>query len=178
MGFIKKKYFWPMNKIIILFVLLATKVSLAQTGEAQTIKTKFSRETTVSILINAQDSTIWGLLTNANGYPSWNSTIISITGEIVLGNKITLISTLDEKRAFTLKVKTFEVNKKMVWKDGTGLRTYTLSKNEKDLTVFTMVEKIGGGIMYPMYAKMIPSFDESFSQFAKDLKKAAELNDK
>lgn len=36
-----------------------------------------------------------------------------------------------------------------------------------------MTEKIGG-LMFPMYAKMIPSFDQSFDQFASDLKKEAE----
>jgi hypothetical protein len=37
-----------------------------------------------------------------------------------------------------------------------------------------MTEKIGG-LMFPMYAKYIPSFDESFEQFAADLKKEAEI---
>ena len=36
-----------------------------------------------------------------------------------------------------------------------------------------MTEKIGG-LMFPMYAKMIPSFDQSFEQFASDLKKESE----
>jgi hypothetical protein len=37
-----------------------------------------------------------------------------------------------------------------------------------------MTEKIGG-FMFPMYAKMIPPFDESFDQFANDLKKESEI---
>ena len=37
---------------------------------------------------------------------------------------------------------------------------------------FTMTEKIGG-LMFPMYAKMIPSFDQTFEQFASDLEKEA-----
>ena len=36
-----------------------------------------------------------------------------------------------------------------------------------------MVEKIGG-LLYPLFARMIPSFDQSFEQFAADLKKTAE----
>ena len=39
---------------------------------------------------------------------------------------------------------------------------------------FNMTERIGG-LMFPMYAKYIPSFDESFNAFAADLKKEAEL---
>ena len=93
-------------------------------------------------------------------------------GEIKPGEKIKLKSTLDEKRIFKLKVKVFEPEKRMVWGNGQGNRVYTLTKNENGLT-FTMTEKIGG-LMFPMYAKYIPPFDESFEQFAVDLKKEAE----
>ena len=37
-----------------------------------------------------------------------------------------------------------------------------------------MVEKIGG-LMFPLFASQIPSFDESFEQFTADLKKEAEM---
>ncbi|MBL8958389.1 MAG: SRPBCC domain-containing protein, partial [Gemmatimonadetes bacterium] len=37
----------------------------------------------------------------------------------------------------------------------------------------TMHEKIGGPI-FPLFARMIPSFDAAFDQFAADLKRAAE----
>ena len=36
-----------------------------------------------------------------------------------------------------------------------------------------MTEKIGG-FMFPLYGKYIPPFDESFEQFASDLKREAE----
>ena len=36
-----------------------------------------------------------------------------------------------------------------------------------------MNEKIGGPL-FPLFAKMIPSFDQSFEQFASDLKKESE----
>jgi hypothetical protein len=93
--------------------------------------------------------------------------------KIALGGKIKLKSKLDAKRTFKLKVKEFEVNKRMVWADGQGKRVYTLIKNSNGTIQFTMSEKIGGA-MFPMYAKMIPSFDASFEQFAKDLKAEAE----
>jgi hypothetical protein len=54
-----------------------------------------------------------------------------------------------------------------------GNRVYTLSKNQSGRVVFSMAEKIGGPI-FPLFAKMIPSFDKSFEQFAIDLKKEAE----
>ena len=149
---------------------MSTTVTMAQ--KASTVKKTFSRETTVSIQIKADASIVWALLTNATDFPRWNSTVISLEGEIKLGEKIRLKSALDEKRTFKLKVKEFEPERKMVWGDGKGNRVYTLTKSEAGIT-FTMTEKIGG-LMFPMYAKYIPSFDESFEQFAADLKKEAE----
>lgn len=55
-----------------------------------------------------------------------------------------------------------------------GQRTYTLTKVANDITAFKMVEKIGGPL-FPLFAKMIPSFDDSFEKFASDLKKESEI---
>lgn len=141
--------------------------------KAQTIRTTFSRETSVSIEINADASIIWALLTNVADYPRWNTTVTSIEGNIALGETIQLKSILDAKRTFKLKVKEFEVNQRLAWGDGQGTRVYTLSKNASGQTLFTMNEKIGG-FMFPLYAKFIPPFDASFDQFANDLKNEAE----
>lgn len=149
-----------------------TVTVMAQEGKASTIKKTFSRETTVSILIDADAPIIWALLTNAADYPRWNSTVVSIEGDIALGEKIQLKSTLDEKRTFKLKIKEFQPDQRMVWGDGQGNRIYTLTE-EAGQTRFTMSEKIGSP-MFPMYAKHIPPFDASFDQFAADLKKEAE----
>ena len=54
------------------------------------------------------------------------------------------------------------------------LRTYTLRNNGDGTVIFSMHERIGG-LMFPMYAKYIPSFDENFNAFAADLKREAEL---
>jgi hypothetical protein len=141
--------------------------------KAVTIKKTFSRETAISINILADKSIIWALLTNASDYPRWNSTVISINGIIAKGGKIQLKSTLDPKRVFKLSVKEFEADNKLVWGDAMGKRIYTLKSIGNGLTNFSMNEKIGGPI-FPLFAKMIPPFDESFEQFASDLKKEAE----
>lgn len=143
------------------------------TGKALTTKTTFSRETAVSIEIQADASIVWSLLTNAADFARWNSTVVSIEGDIALGQTIRLISTLDPKRTFNLKVKEFEADKKLVWGDAMGNRVYTLSKKDHGHTVFSMAEKIGG-LMFPLFARFIPPFDASFEQFAADLKKEAE----
>lgn len=160
--------------ITILTFMTVANISMAQNGTATTTKTTFSRETTVSINIDANPVIVWSLLTNASDFARWNSTIVSIEGNIALGEKIQLKSTLDTSRTFKLKVKTFEKDSTLIWGDGKGDRTYTLIPNGNGGVTFTMTEKIGG-LMFPMYAKYIPSFDESFEQFAADLKKEAEI---
>jgi uncharacterized protein YndB with AHSA1/START domain len=142
-------------------------------AKASTIKTTFSRETSVSAEIKADSKTIWNLLTNSANYPKWNTTVIGIEGNIKPGETIKLKSKLDPKRTFKLKVKEFEAGKKLVWGDAMGNRTYTLSNGGNGSVNFSMTEKIGG-IMFPLFAKYIPPFDESFDQFANDLKKEAE----
>jgi uncharacterized protein YndB with AHSA1/START domain len=133
----------------------------------------FSRETAVHIPIHANPAIIWALLTNAADYSRWNSTIISLEGEIRPGQILRLKSTLDEKRTFNLKVKEVESERRLVWGDSQGSREYTLSQGQSDAVIFTMREKIGG-LFFPLFARFIPSFDQSFEQFAADLKQEAE----
>ncbi|MEL7496397.1 MAG: SRPBCC domain-containing protein [Planctomycetota bacterium] len=143
-------------------------------GEAVTIKKLFSRTTSVAIDIVASPETIWALLTDVDRFKSWNSTIVELTGTIALGERIQLRSTLAPERTFKLKVKEFEAPKRLSWGDAMGTRVYTLTPKSENETRFMMSEKIGGPI-FPLFARMIPSFDESFNRFAHDLKTAAEV---
>lgn len=142
-------------------------------GKAVTTRTTFSRETSVSVNIEADTSIVWALLTHASDFPRWNSTVVSLKGEIKQGETVELKSTLDQKRTFKLKVKEFVPEQRLVWGDSQGNRVYTLTKGTGANTLFSMTEKIGGPI-FPLFAKYIPPFDESFERFAADLKKEAE----
>ena len=144
-------------------------------GPAKTIKKLFNRQTTVAIDIATSPEKIWRLLTNAEAFTSWNSTVVELTGKIALGQKIVLRSTLVPDRKFKLKVKIFEPHKQLAWGDAMGTRVYTLTPAANRKTCFSMVETIGGPI-FPLFARMIPPFDDSFNQFAADLKKAAEAS--
>lgn len=164
--------------LTLLFIMTTSALVNAQNGTAKTDKKVFNRATSVSISIEADPAIIWTLLTNASDFPRWNSTVISLEGEIKKGKKIKLKSTVDSTRTFKLKVKSMDPETKMVWKSGAapffrGVRTYTLTENKDGTTIFTMREKLGG-MMFPMASKSIPPFDESFEQFAKDLKTEAE----
>ncbi|MEZ6033318.1 MAG: SRPBCC domain-containing protein [Planctomycetaceae bacterium] len=142
-------------------------------GEAITVRKLFSRSTSVAIDIAAPPKTIWTLLTDVDCFKSWNSTIVDLTGKIAPGERLQLRSTLSPERTFKLKVKQFEPPKRLSWGDAMGTRIFTLTPNSTNGTRFTMSEKIGGPI-FPLFARMIPPFDESFNQFARDLKTAAE----
>ena len=142
-------------------------------GKATTVRKTFSRETSVSLTIQADPPIVWALLTRASDFPRWNSTVTFLKGEIKEGGTIELKSTLDEKRTFKLKVKEFVTEKRLVWGDSQGSRVYTIEKGTKGGSFFSMSEKIGGPI-FPLFAKYIPPFDESFERFAADLKKEAE----
>lgn len=152
-------------------MLLACNLVMAQGQKASTNFEKKSQTTTVSTVIHSDASTIMGLLTDAENFPKWNSTVVNIEGEIALGNKIKLTSTLDPDKSFKLKV-TELTETSMKWSDGKGGRVFKLEKAQQGM-VFTMSESLGG-FFYPMYKKYLPSFDASFDQFAADLKKAAE----
>jgi len=148
-------------------------MTMAQNGKAVTEKTTFSRTTSVTTEIKADPTIVWKLLTNAADYPRWNSTIVSIDGNIAPGEKIRLKAKMAPKRTFKLKVRKMEAPKTLEWGDRQGNRTYTITDKGNGTVLFSMHEKIGG-FMFPMYAKQIPSFDQPFEQFAADLKKEAE----
>ena len=142
-------------------------------GKAATMKKTFSRETSVNIGIQSDAARVWSLLTNASDIPRWNSTVVSIEGEIKEGGQIELVSTLDKSRTFKLNVKEFRPNSRLVWGDAMGSRVYSIQEKAGGGVDFTMREKIGGPL-FPLFSRMIPDFDASFEQFAADLKKEAE----
>lgn len=145
----------------------------ATEGTATTTRTAFSRTTSVETLIQASPDTVWGLLTDAQAYPRWNSTVLSLDGTIETGKKIRLVSSLSPERTFTLKVKDIQPHTLLAWGDAMGTRTFRLSPAEPGGTRFAMTERIGGPL-FPLFAGKIPDFDASFTRFAADLKSAAE----
>ncbi len=153
-------------------LLMTTLMTTAQNGRATTIKKTFSRSTEVGIDIAADPAIVWALLTNAEDFPRWNSTVLSIEGDIKTGQKILLKSYLDPSRTFKIKVKEMQPGQKMVWGDGLGKRTFTLKKIEGG-THFNMYEKMGN-LMFPLFSSKIPDFAESFEKYAQDLKVEAE----
>ena len=133
---------------------------------------------TTSTTIDAPPDRIWDLLTNAEAWPSWNTTILSIEGPIVVGEKVKLRVKLNPKRTFALTVVEMSPPTKMIWADGmpfglfTGTRTYTIEPAD-DATVFEMTE-VYTGLLSSLICRTIPDMTEAFDEFAAGLRSAAE----
>ncbi|MCA9493469.1 MAG: SRPBCC domain-containing protein [Myxococcales bacterium] len=119
---------------------------------------------------------MWALLTDAEAFPRWNSTVTRIGGPIALGRKLAIQVPISE-RTFTPTVTAFVAEQGMTWSDGfwpmfQGVRTFELTEAEGE-TTFAM-EEVFTGLMLPMIARTLPDFGPPFEQYARDLKRAAE----
>lgn len=137
-----------------------------------------TKQYTVSRQIDAAPEVVWGLLSDATTWDDWNPAVISIKGPIRVGSKVELISIVNPKRTFKLKVNVLDAPSRMVWSDGMpfglfkGERTYLCEANDGG-TRFTMTE-VYSGPLSGLISKSIPDMTDSFTQFADGLKTGAE----
>ena len=133
---------------------------------------------TIRVTIQAGPERVWELLTDAAGFPRWNSTVTSIEGEITEGRRLKLRVPAAPGRVFKPRVSHVEPLRSMIWSDGMapmfkGIRTFTLDKGRDGATEFTMKEEFFG-LMLPMIKSSLPDFAPVFEQYAEDLRRAAE----
>lgn len=144
---------------------------------AAALKGKRYLEYRVGTNIKADAASIWAVLTDAQRYPEWNSTIVRIDGDIALDQEIKLVAKIDPKRTFKLEVTRFEPDAALVWQDGNGMfkgvRTFQLRALPDGSTDVTMSEVLTGA-MLPMIEKKLPDFRPSFDSFVADLKTQVE----
>ena len=128
--------------------------------------------------IDAPVDAVWALLADADSRTEWNPTIISLDGPIEVGHEVRLVSTLDPKRTFELRVDEVTPPSRMVWSDGIplglfrGTRTYQLTERD-GATAFAMTE-VDTGPLAGLITRVIPDLTDSFEEFADGLKTAAE----
>jgi len=146
---------------------------------AQKTRTAFRQSTAIRCLIHAPASRVWALLTDAGRFPSWNSTVTSLEGEIRPGGRLAIRVPLAPKRTFRPRVTAFEAPRLMVWSEGNpmfrGVRTFQLAGAADGTTEFEMVEVLSGA-MLPMIRGSLPDFGPAFETYAADLKRAAEAS--
>jgi hypothetical protein len=145
---------------------------------AQKRETAFRMSCKITCNINASAEKIWALLTDAESFPRWNSTVSSIGGTIALGERLELKVPAAPDRTFKPKVTKLDAPRSMEWSDGMapmfkGVRTFTLTPKGEDSTDFSMIE-VFTGVMLPMIKGSLPDFAPSFEAYAADLKREAE----
>jgi hypothetical protein len=131
------------------------------------------------ITIQAAPEVIWRILTDAAGYPGWNTTVARVDGRIALGEKVTVHAKIAPGRAFPITVVAFDVPRRMVWRGGMPLGLF---KGER---IFELRPTVGGGVEFtmredysgwlaPLITKSIPDLLPAFNEFAVCLKAHAE----
>ena len=132
------------------------------------------RATTV---IDAPPEVVWGILTDAEGWPAWEPNVTRIEGRIAPGERITVRTRLSD-RAFPATVEAFAPSERMVWASGMplglfrGARTFTLEPVGGGTRVTT--HERFSGLLLPLIGRTIPDLQPAFDQFAAALKAEAE----
>jgi hypothetical protein len=137
----------------------------------------FAMTCAVEVDIQADANAVWGLLTDAKGFPRWNSTVASIEGEISEGQRLRLHAP-GTSRTFTPRVTDVVPAQRMTWSDGfnpifKGVRVFELKPASDRSTHFSMRERFSG-LVFALVKRMLPDFRPIFEAYASDLKREAE----
>jgi len=138
----------------------------------------FSMTCGVALNIRAPAAAIWRLLTDAKGFPRWNSTVTSVEGQIREGERLRL-RVPGTDRTFTPRVSGIVPDERMTWTGGfspvfKGVRTFELRPRDDGSTDFMMEERFSG-LMLPFVKASMPDFGPVFERYANDLKHEAEV---
>jgi hypothetical protein len=131
----------------------------------------------VEVNILASTEIVWSLLTDAKGFPRWNSTVTRIDGDIRDGERLRL-HVPGTSRTFTPKVSAVASARGMIWSDGIsgvfkGVRTFQLRPRNAASIDFAMEEQFSG-LVFGLTKRMFPDFRPIFEAYASDLKREAE----
>lgn len=139
--------------------------------------TTFAMSCSVAVNIEMNAEVVWALLTDAKGFPRWNSTVTGIEGQIREGERLRL-HVPGTSRTFSPRVSDVVPARRMIWSDGfvplfKGVRTFELKARDDGSTDFVMGERFSG-ILFALTRRMLPDFRPIFEAYASDLKREAE----
>jgi hypothetical protein len=129
--------------------------------------------------IAAAPETVWKFLIDGRSYPSWNSGVLALEGEIGMGERLKVTSEANPGHAFPVRVIEMDAPRSMRWSGGmplglfTGERTFTLTSQGGDGTNFIVREEYSGPLLGLIWRSM-PDLGPSFEKFANGLKERAE----
>jgi len=137
----------------------------------------FSLSCRVDVAVHAGAERIWALLTDARGFPRWNSTVARIEGDIREGGTLR-VHVPGTDRVFTPRISELVPNERMTWTGGLtpvfkGMRTFELHPRVDGATDFTMAECFSG-LLIPFVTRSMPDFGSVFARYANDLRREAE----
>jgi hypothetical protein len=131
-----------------------------------------------SALIAASPDAVWQVLIDAADWPTWDSGVVAVDGQIALGNTVSIRTDVAKGRVFPVKVTEFRPTDSLQFTGGMpmglfrGVRTYTLT-GEGAGTQFRMREEYTGP-MVPLIWRSMPDLQSSFDRFAQGLKAKVE----
>ncbi|MDY7541327.1 MULTISPECIES: SRPBCC domain-containing protein [unclassified Cryobacterium] len=129
--------------------------------------------------ITATPEHVWGVLSDAGGWPSWDSGVESVDGTVMMGETLRIRSKVAPGRTFPVTVITLTRPSQLVFRSGMplglfrGTRTYTLRSLSPSETEFVMREEYTGPLA-GLIGRSIPDLAPSFQQFANGLKERVE----
>jgi hypothetical protein len=146
-------------------------LEVARTGSLFTMKC------VVKVNIQASAEIVWRLLTDAQGFPRWNSTVTRTDGNIREGQRLRL-HVPGTSRTFTPTVSGVTDARRMTWSDGLaalfkGVRTFVLEPRDDGSIDFVMEERFSG-LAFALTKRMLPDFRPIFGAYAGDLKRESE----
>jgi uncharacterized protein YndB with AHSA1/START domain len=108
----------------------------------------FSMTCGVEVNIRASAARIWSILTDAKGFPRWNSTVTGIDGRIREGEKIR-VHAPGTDRTFTPRIAGVVPNRRMSWIGGSallfkGVRSFELKPRKDGSTDFAIALTVTG----------------------------------
>ena len=130
-------------------------------------------------VINASQEAVWSVLSDAAGWPSWDSGVDGVDGRIQPGESIKIRSQAAPGRAFPVKVTRFDPPAHLRFSGGMplglfcGTRTYEVTPGGDGKVTFRMREEYTGPLL-PLIWRSMPDLGPSFQQFATGLKQRVE----
>lgn len=135
--------------------------------------------TTTTVEIFAPASSVWAVLTNSDWWNQAPNGVVSLSGQIAENEQLQLVSELQPKRPFKLKVLETQPGSRMIWTGGlplrlcTGNRVFEITDPADGRCRFTMYEDFTGPLS-ALIIRSLPDFQESFDTFARALKATSE----
>ena len=132
-----------------------------------------------SSMIASSPEAVWAVLTDRAAWPSWDSAVDGVDGQIAPGEKITIRSQAAPGRAFPVKVTDFDPPARLRFSGGMQVgrfraaRTFEVSPDGNGGTAFHVREEYTGPLLGLIW-RPVPGLGPSSGRFAQGLKRRVE----